>query len=59
MLRDGLIETQCDGSTYESSEQGWRVVDRALRSLAKQYVTLDAEQLRWLREAPPRGGSQR
>src|SRR5689334_18437075 len=29
----------------------WHAVDRALRALAVSYVTLDAEQLRWLREA--------
>ena len=51
MLRDETIETDGDGWANEHGVRDWRVVDRALRALATQYVALDAEQLRWLREA--------
>jgi len=51
MLRAGATKIECDGWTNDASAPDWREIDRELRALAKQYVTLDAEQLRWLREA--------
>ena len=46
MLRAGATEIECDGWTNDASAPDWREIDRELRALAKQYVTLDAEQLR-------------
>lgn len=36
---------------WRGEDSEWRRVDEKLRALAKQYVTLDAQLVRWLREA--------
>ena len=63
MLRDGTSTNECDGWTNASGRRAraskheeprmpqWQYVDTQLRGLAKQYLALDAQLARWLREA--------
>ena len=55
MLRDDSTAYEADGwmerASAKTRQREWQRVDNQLRSLAKQYVTLEAELARWLREA--------
>ncbi len=45
------IQTGRDGQHSQHSQLDWRIVDRALRTIAQRRAGLDAEEARWLREA--------
>ena len=58
MLCETAIQTQMEAAPTwapmtdaRAGRADWRVVDRALRSIATRRAGLDAEELRWLREA--------
>jgi hypothetical protein len=53
MLLDGSTSNEETGwgSQPRSAQSEWKRVDENLRALAKQYVTLEAQLARWLREA--------
>ena len=52
MLRDAADRKDESGApTWAQQAPAWRVIDRALRSLAKQRAGLDAEEARWIRQA--------
>jgi hypothetical protein len=54
MLRETSTSYEAGGwveSVTATSRREWERVDRQLRTLAKQYLSLDAQLARWLREA--------
>jgi hypothetical protein len=53
MLLDGSTSHEVTGwvSQRRSAQSEWKRVDEHLRALAQQYVTLEAQLARWLREA--------
>src|SRR5262245_63082036 len=49
--REPLVETEMRVQTEVRARPDWRAVDRALRDIASRRAALDAEEVRWLREA--------